>query len=136
MIPSPSPSVKIQIIGKEVTRQNIAGWCQQIFCFKILLTMPSNVLPSHLKQTFPPMVWIFIEGEEIESRLPFKIFSTLAWPFDIYIGQVAVIPTLKGHFSSQLTKWLLFIHSLGLIKIYVDKTGLINIYKSNNRRYK
>ena len=99
--------------------------------------MPSNVLPSHLKQTFPPMIWIFIEGEEIESRLPFKIFSTLAWPFDIYIGQVAVIPTLKGHFSSQLTKWLLFIHSLGLIKIYVDKTGLIfHIYKSNNRRYK
>ena len=30
-------------------------------------------------QTFPPIIWIFTEGEGdgIESRLPFKIFSTL-----------------------------------------------------------
>jgi hypothetical protein len=27
--------------------------------FKRLLTMPTNVLPLHLKQTFPPIVWIF-----------------------------------------------------------------------------
>ena len=41
--------------------------------------MPSNVLPLRLKQTFPPIIWIFTEGEgdEVESRLPFKIFSTL-----------------------------------------------------------
>ena len=41
--------------------------------------MPSNVLPLHLKQTFPPIIWICTEGEGdgIESRLPFKIFSTL-----------------------------------------------------------
>ena len=39
--------------------------------------MSSNVLPLRLKQTFPPIIWIFTEGEEIESRLPFKIFSTL-----------------------------------------------------------
>ena len=41
--------------------------------------MPSNVLPLHLKQTFPPIIWIFTEGESdgIEFRLPFKIFSTL-----------------------------------------------------------
>ena len=41
----------------------------------LLLTMPSNVLPSHLKQTFPPI--IFTEGDGIESSLPFKVFSTL-----------------------------------------------------------
>ena len=42
--------------------------------------MPSNVLPLHLKQAFPPIIWIFIEGEGdgIESRLPFKTFSTLS----------------------------------------------------------
>ena len=42
--------------------------------------MPSNVLPLHLKQTVPPIIWIFTEGESdrIESRLPFKIISTLA----------------------------------------------------------
>ena len=39
--------------------------------------MPSNVLPFRLKQTFPLMIWIFTEGDEIESRLPFKIFFTL-----------------------------------------------------------
>ena len=41
--------------------------------------MPSNVSTLHLKQTFPPIIWIFNEGEGdgIESRLPFKIFSTL-----------------------------------------------------------
>ena len=35
----------------------------------------------HLKQTFPPIIRILSEGEgdEIESRLPFKIFSTLLW---------------------------------------------------------
>ena len=33
----------------------------------------------NLKQTFPPIIWIFAEGEDdaINSRLPFKIFSTL-----------------------------------------------------------
>ena len=51
----------------------------KLFVFESLLTMPSNVLPSHLKQTFPPIIWIFTEGEGdgIESRLLFKIFSTL-----------------------------------------------------------
>ena len=35
--------------------------------------------PLHLKHTFLPIIWIFTEGEGdgIESRLPFKIFSTL-----------------------------------------------------------
>ena len=53
------------------------GDVNKLFVFKSLLTMPSNVL--HLKQTFPPIIWIFTEGEGdgIESRLPFKIFSTL-----------------------------------------------------------
>ena len=41
--------------------------------------LPSNVLPLHLKETFPPIIWIFAEGEGdgIEFWLPFKIFSTL-----------------------------------------------------------
>ena len=38
-----------------------------------------NVSPLHLKQIFPPIILIFPEGdgERIEFRLPFKIFSTL-----------------------------------------------------------
>ena len=41
--------------------------------------MPSNVLPLRLKQTFLLMIWIFTESEVdgIETRLLFKIFSTL-----------------------------------------------------------
>ena len=46
--------------------------------------MPSYVLPLHLKQTFPPIIWIFnVDG--IESKLPFKIFSTLPYMFIIHI---------------------------------------------------
>jgi hypothetical protein len=54
--------------------KNIFGWCQQT-----LLTTPNNVLHLHLKQNFLPIFWIFTEdeGDEIKSRLPFKIFSTL-----------------------------------------------------------
>ena len=41
--------------------------------------MPRNVLPLRLKQIFPHIIWICTEdeGDEIDSRLPFKIFSTL-----------------------------------------------------------
>ena len=55
------------------------GDVNKLFVFKSLLTTPSNVLPLHLKQTFPPTIWIFTEGEGdgIKSRLPFKTFSTL-----------------------------------------------------------
>ena len=45
---------------------------------KSLLTMPSNVLTLRLKQTFPSIILIFTEGDEIESRLPVRIFSTLS----------------------------------------------------------
>ena len=55
------------------------GDVSKLFVFKGLLTMPSNVLPVRIKQTFLPIIWIFNEDEGvgIKSRLPFKIFSTL-----------------------------------------------------------
>jgi len=43
--------------------------------------MPSNVLPLHLKQTF--LLITFTEGDGIEFRLPFKIFSTLSMELSI-----------------------------------------------------
>ena len=54
------------------------GDVNKFFVFKSLLTYP-NVLLIHLKQAFPHIIWIFTEvvGDGIESRLPFKIFSTL-----------------------------------------------------------
>ena len=50
------------------------------FVFKKLLTTPSNVLLLHLQQTFLPIIWIFTEGDGIESMLLFKTFSTLPHP--------------------------------------------------------
>ena len=74
-IPSPSPSVKIQIMGGKVCLRflgkSLLGVVNKLFVFKSLLTRPGNVLPLHLKQTFPSIIWIFTEGEgdEIKSKL-------------------------------------------------------------------
>ena len=63
----------------DVNGKTLLGVVNRLLKTKSLLTMPSNVLPLHLKKTFPPIIWIFTEGEGdgIESRLPFKFFSTL-----------------------------------------------------------
>ena len=71
--------MKIQIMGGKVCLRckgkTLLGIVNKLLKTKSLLTTPSNVLPLHLK----PIIWIFTEGEDdgIESRLPFKIFSTL-----------------------------------------------------------
>ena len=66
----------------EGIKQNIAGSTNLLYskiCWlKSFLTMPNNVLPLHLKQTFPHIIWIFTEGDGIKSRLPFKQFPTLS----------------------------------------------------------
>ena len=38
--------------------------------------MPSNGLRLHFKETFPPIIWIFTDGEgdEIESKLILNLF--------------------------------------------------------------
>ena len=48
-IPSPSPSVKIQIVGGKVYMRCKGKTLVCIFVFKSLLTSPSNVLPYYLK---------------------------------------------------------------------------------------
>ena len=85
LISSPSPSVKIQIIGGKVCLRCKGkiwlGLVNKLLKTKSLLTTLSNVLPLNLKQTFSSIIWIFNESEdaEIKSRLPFKIFSTLQY---------------------------------------------------------
>ena len=75
-IPSPSLSMKIQIIGRKVflrcTGKTLLGIVNILFVLKSLLTSPSNVLTY-----FPPIIWIFtkVEGDGIESRLSSLIFS-------------------------------------------------------------
>ena len=82
MIPSPSPSVKIQNMGRKVSLRckdkTLLGIVNKLLKTKSLLTTPRNVLPLCLKQSFPPIIWIFNEvgGDKIESRLPFQILST------------------------------------------------------------
>ena len=121
LIPSPSPFVKIQIMGGKLwlrcKDKTLLGVVNKLFVFKSLLTTPRNVLPLRLNLTFPPLIWIFTkgEGDGIESRLPFKIFSTLStalWviccimhalfelPMDALLG-----PSIRnvGTFSKYLT---------------------------------
>ena len=74
-IPSPSTSVKIQIMGGKLCLRcwgkTLLGIVNKVSAFKSLLITPSNVLLLHPKQTFTPMIWIFteVEGDGIESRL-------------------------------------------------------------------
>ena len=64
----------------------------KLFVFKSLLTIPSNVLPLHLKQTFQPIFRIFTEGEGdgIGCRLSSKMFFTLYSVLVISKGNVLV----------------------------------------------
>ena len=62
-----------------VKGKTLLGIVNKLLKAKSLLTTPSDVLPLYLKQTFPLIIWIFTEGEgdEMESRLPYRFFSTL-----------------------------------------------------------
>ena len=55
---SPSPLVKIQIMGGKVylrcKGKTLLGDVNKLFIFKSLLTTPRNVLPYYLKQTSRP----------------------------------------------------------------------------------
>ena len=66
-IPSPSPSVKIQIMYGNVCLRckgkTLLVDVNKLLKTKSLLTMPSNILPLHRKQTFPHIIRIFTEGE-------------------------------------------------------------------------
>ena len=57
---SPSPSLKIQIMGGKVCLRckgkTLLGIVNKLLKIKSLLTMSSNVLPLNLKQTFPPVI--------------------------------------------------------------------------------
>ena len=58
-IPSPSPSVKIQNMGGKVCLrckgETLQGVVNKHLKTKSVLTMPSNILPLHFKQIFPPI---------------------------------------------------------------------------------
>ena len=82
-IPSPSPSVKIQIMGGKICLrgkgETLLGAVNKLLKTKSLLITPKNVLLLHLKQTFTPIILIFTDGEGdgIDNRESFKVCSTL-----------------------------------------------------------
>ena len=59
LIPSPTPSFKIQIMGRKLCLmcdgKTLLGVVNKFFIFKSLLTTPSNVLPLYLKEIFLPI---------------------------------------------------------------------------------
>ena len=67
--------------------KTLIGDVNKLFVFKSLLTTPSNVLPVHLKETFPLIIWIFTEdeGDGIESGLSFKKFLLYLIPLSTYL---------------------------------------------------
>ena len=71
-------TVSSELEPRKKGRLNRAKHCW-VMSMNFLFSTPSNVLPFHLKQTFPPIILIFTDGEGdgIESRLPLKNFSTL-----------------------------------------------------------
>ena len=83
-----SPSVKNSNYWQEslleLIRQIIAGWCNNLLVFKKLLTTPSNVLPLHLNQTFPP-IFEFSQKVKVMGSDPgyllksFLLFTWFSW---------------------------------------------------------
>ena len=64
----------------ELIRQNIARWCQQAFCFQKFVDNAQQCLcPLHLKQTFPPIIWIFTGLKVIELNPGFLLKSFLLY---------------------------------------------------------
>ena len=78
-MPSHSSIVKIQIVGGKGVKAKIAGHCQQSFCFQKFVENAQQCFAFTPQANFPPIIWLFtdVEGDRTESRLPFKIFSTL-----------------------------------------------------------
>ena len=114
----------------EVIRQNIV--------LKSLLINPSNVLPWHLKETFPHIIWIFTDGvgDGIKSRLPFIILFTLITNIDIFffLGATQLSISVTRPACGNLTVYFLLTfngHSQEfqtIIVIYVCKKILICVF--------
>ena len=112
------------------------GDANKLFAFKSLLTTPSNLLSFHLKQTFPPIIWIFTEGggDGIESRLPFKIFSTLNYACEISVNNDLSLLLVSWHNvarESDVVPWTIYNGSFTIgCKIDGQKVGSDLSYKS------
>ena len=84
-MPSPSRSVKIQIMGRKVCLsckvKRLLGIVNKLLNTKSLLTSPSNVLPYYLKKTFLPIIWIFTEGERWWDQIQANFLNLFYFSF-------------------------------------------------------
>ena len=120
----------------ELIRQIIAGWCLQTFYFQKFVD--NAQLPYYLKQTFPPIIGIFTEGESdgIKSRLPFKIFFTL--PNIVRTWWLSWAVAMQCHtfekFLTQAQNWVLFTHTLNLTEKFPNFSWLFSNIPSKSRQ--
>ena len=64
--------IEKNMVGKVCLRRKgktLLGIVNKLLKTKSFLATPSNVLPVCFMQTFPPIIWIFTEGDGIESGL-------------------------------------------------------------------
>ena len=97
--PSPSSSVKIQIMGEKVCLmgkgcynslgkgKTLLGIVNNFFCIQKFVDFIQQCFARTL---FPPIIWIFIEGEGdgIEFRLPFELYLTLHLINNLYFMKI------------------------------------------------
>ena len=108
-IPSPTPSVRIQIMSGKVflrCKGKTLLICQQTFYFQKFIDLTQQCFDLLPQVNFPPpIIWIFTEGkgDGIESRLSSKVFSTL--PIHTYVKffEISKFRKLSTHF-----RWLCF----------------------------
>ena len=109
-IPSPSPSVKIQILaGKGVKAKHCAGCCQLTFEYKKFVDNAQHVLPIHFMQTFPPIIWIFTEGEGDEIFFYFNniVFKSCCIKWNQFKQTVLICLVIRSKNIKRIRNWLL-----------------------------
>ena len=97
---------------------------QQTFCFQKFVDNTHQCFSFTPQANFPPLIWIFTEdeGDGIESRLSFKIFSTL---LIFLLGQEFYAPSVdrrkltRGIQMCRLHQNLWFRH-----KVHIDTFDL------------
>ena len=99
-ISSRSTSAKIQIMGGKVCLRRkgkiFLGVVNKLFKIKSFLTMPSNVLPLHLKQTFPPIIGFSLKVKVMGSNPAYLLKSFLLYrcEFTRKCSSILIIPFL------------------------------------------
>ena len=128
-IPSPSPSVKIQIMGGKVylrcKGKTLLGIVKNFLFSKVFWQHPAMFYLHASSKISLPIIWIFTEGEGdgIESMLLFKIFSTLMSKQSGRFFQIFVASSEYLNFTSGKTRTILTFPTVGVKNPVGGATG-------------